>query len=85
MICQNMPWLIFLLLWKSDEDWFWDSKPSQFRVPSGEPLKRKCHKMDIFFRYDFTESQEASCKHFQGQNRHFRVFESGYSKDFQIY
>jgi hypothetical protein len=30
------------------------------------------------FRYDFTESQAASC-----QIRRFRVFEAGYWKDFQ--
>jgi hypothetical protein len=35
------------------------------------------------FRYDFTESQAASCKHFQCQNRRFRGFEAGYWKDFQ--
>ncbi len=28
-------------------------------------------------------SQAASCKHFQGQNRCFSVFETGYWKDFQ--
>jgi hypothetical protein len=27
------------------------------------------------FRYDFTESQSASCQQFQCQNRRFRVFE----------
>jgi hypothetical protein len=31
----------------------------------------------------FTESQAASCNHFQCQNRSFRVFETGYWKDFQ--
>jgi hypothetical protein len=35
------------------------------------------------FRYDFTESQAASSKHFQGQNRRWRVFEAGYWKDFK--
>jgi hypothetical protein len=30
------------------------------------------------FRYDVTESQAASCKHFQCQNRRFQVFEAGY-------
>ena len=30
-----------------------------------------------------TESQAASCMHFQSQNRRFKVFESGYWKDFQ--
>ncbi len=30
------------------------------------------------FRYDFTVSQAASCKHFQCQNRRFRVFEASY-------
>jgi hypothetical protein len=35
------------------------------------------------FRYDFTELQAASCKHFQCQNRRFRVFEVGYWKNFQ--
>jgi hypothetical protein len=35
------------------------------------------------FRYYFKESQAASCKHFQCQNRRFRVFEAGYWKDFQ--
>jgi hypothetical protein len=30
------------------------------------------------FRYDFTVSKAASCKHFQCQNRHFRVFEASY-------
>ncbi len=33
----------------------------------------------------FTESQAAFCKHFQCQNRHFRVFEVGYWKDFLNY
>jgi hypothetical protein len=35
------------------------------------------------FRYDFTESQAASCKHFQCQNHRFIAFEAGYWKDFQ--
>jgi hypothetical protein len=35
------------------------------------------------FRYDFTESQAAYCKHFKCQNRRFRVFEVGYWKDFK--
>jgi hypothetical protein len=35
------------------------------------------------FRYDCTESQAASCIHFQCQNRRFRVFEAGYWKNFQ--
>jgi hypothetical protein len=35
------------------------------------------------FRSDFSESQSASCKHFQCQNRRFRVFEAGYWRDFQ--
>jgi hypothetical protein len=36
------------------------------------------------FRYDFTELQAAaSYKHFQFQNRRFRVIEAGYWKDFQ--
>jgi hypothetical protein len=30
------------------------------------------------FRYDFTVSQAASCKHFQCKNRRFRVFEAIY-------
>jgi hypothetical protein len=34
------------------------------------------------FRYDFTEPQAASCKHFQSQNRRFRVFEAGYWEEF---
>jgi hypothetical protein len=33
------------------------------------------------FRYDFTESQAASCVYFQYQNRRFRGFEvEGFSK-----
>jgi hypothetical protein len=46
----------------------------------------KMHKNELGtggFRYDFTESQAASCKHFQSQNHRFRVFEGGYWKDFQ--
>ncbi len=35
------------------------------------------------FRDCFTESQAASCKHFQSQNHRFRVYEGGYWKDFQ--
>jgi hypothetical protein len=35
-------------------------------------------------RYYFTESQAASCKVFQCQNRRFRVFEAGYWKDFKM-
>jgi hypothetical protein len=42
----------------------------------------KMHKNPGGFRYDFTESQVASCKLFQCQNRRFRVFEAGYWKDF---
>jgi hypothetical protein len=34
----------------------------------------------VAFRYYFTESQAASCKHFQCQNRRF--IEAGYWKDF---
>ncbi len=34
------------------------------------------------FLYYFTESQAASCKHFQWQDRRFRVCEAGYCKDF---
>jgi len=30
------------------------------------------------FRYGFTESQAASCNHFQCQNRRFTVLEAGY-------
>jgi hypothetical protein len=30
------------------------------------------------FRYYFTESQAASCKHFPCQNRRFMVLEAGY-------
>jgi hypothetical protein len=30
------------------------------------------------FRYDFTESQAASCKHFHRQSRRFMVFKAGY-------
>jgi hypothetical protein len=35
------------------------------------------------FRYYFTETQAASCKRFQCQNRRFRVFEAVHWKDFQ--
>jgi hypothetical protein len=35
------------------------------------------------FRYDFTQSQAASCMHFQSQNGRFRIFEAGYWKEFQ--
>jgi hypothetical protein len=35
------------------------------------------------FWQDFTESQAASCKHFQRQNRRFSFFAVGYWKDFQ--
>ncbi len=36
------------------------------------------------FRYDFTELQAASCKHFLSQNRRFCVFEAGCWKDLNI-
>jgi hypothetical protein len=36
------------------------------------------------FRYDFTESQAASCKQFQSQNRRFRVFEAVYLKTLSL-
>jgi hypothetical protein len=45
---------------------------------------RKSYLVTGSFWYDFTESQAASFKHFQGQNHHFGVFEAGYWKDFQI-
>jgi hypothetical protein len=35
------------------------------------------------FRYDFTESQAASCKHFQRQSRRFMVFNASYWMGFQ--
>jgi hypothetical protein len=35
------------------------------------------------FQYDFTESQAASCKHFQRQSRRFMVLKDGYWMDFQ--
>jgi hypothetical protein len=35
------------------------------------------------FRYVFTESQAASCQHFQRQSRRFMVFKEGYWMDFQ--
>jgi hypothetical protein len=35
------------------------------------------------FRYDFTESQAASSKHFQCQSRRFMVFAAGYWNYFQ--
>jgi hypothetical protein len=35
------------------------------------------------FRYDFSASQAVSCKHSQCKNCRFRVFESGYWKDFK--
>jgi hypothetical protein len=35
------------------------------------------------FRYDFTESQVASCKHFQRKNPRFRFFAVVFWKDFQ--
>jgi hypothetical protein len=37
----------------------------------------------VLFYFTFTDSQEASCKHFQCQNRRLRVFEAGYWKDYQ--
>jgi hypothetical protein len=36
------------------------------------------------FRYEFTESEAASCMHLQCQNHRFRVFEAGYWKMFKI-
>jgi hypothetical protein len=33
----------------------------------------------------FTESQAATCNHFQCQNRRFRIFEAGFWKEFQNY
>jgi hypothetical protein len=44
---------------------------------------RKNYLVSGGFLYDFTESQAASCKHFQCQNCRFSVFEAGYWKDFQ--
>jgi hypothetical protein len=35
-----------------------------------------CHSLTGGFRYEFTESQAAFCKHFQYQNCRFRVFEA---------
>jgi hypothetical protein len=44
---------------------------------------RKTLLVTFGFRDDFTESQPASCTHFQYRNRCFRVFEAGYWKDLQ--
>ncbi len=56
-------------------------------VPTSHRLQGKCAKINLSQAasgtYDFTESQAASCRHFQSQNRRFRVFEAGYWKDFQ--
>jgi hypothetical protein len=57
-----------------------------FQVPTSHWLQGKLRRNQLTTGgngYDFTESQAASCKHFQGQNRRFRVFEAGYWKDFQ--
>ncbi len=45
---------------------------------------RKNSFVTVGFRYDFTESQAASCMYFQSQNRQFRVFDAGYWNDFHI-
>jgi hypothetical protein len=50
-------------------------------VSTSHWLQRKCARTYLSqagFRYDFTESQAASC-----HCRRFRVFEAGYWKDFQ--
>jgi hypothetical protein len=44
---------------------------------------RKNHFVTGSFRYDFTESQAAPCKHFQCQHRLFKVFEAGFWTDFK--
>jgi hypothetical protein len=57
-------------------------------IPSGDLslADEKMRKNQIatgIFRYDFTEPQAVSCKHFQSQNRRSRVCEVGYWKDLQ--
>jgi hypothetical protein len=46
-------------------------------------LQGTCARINFSQAAGFTESQEASCKHFQYQNRRFKVFEACYWKDFQ--
>jgi len=58
-------------------------------VPASHWLQGKCSRINLSqlasgLRDDFTKSQAASCKHFQCQNRRFRVFEAGYWNYFQI-
>jgi len=54
-------------------------------VPTSHWLQGKGGKINLSLAasFSFTESQAASCKHFQCQNRRFRFFEAGYWKDFQ--
>ncbi len=56
-------------------------------VPTTHWLQGKCARINFSQAASgiFTESQAAFCKHFQCQNRHFRVFEVGYWKDFLNY
>ncbi len=45
-------------------------------------IRKNIYVMGVF-QYDVTESQGASCKHFQCQNCGFGVFSAGYWKGFQ--
>jgi hypothetical protein len=52
-------------------------------VPTSHWLQENAQKLTCGFRYDFTESQAASCKHFQCKNHRFRFFEAGFWKEFE--
>ncbi len=54
-------------------------------VPISHWKQGKCTRIKLphGFWYDFTESQAASCKYFQCQNRCFRVFRAACWRDFQ--
>ncbi len=48
-------------------------------------LQGKCARIDLSKAayFDFTESQAASCMHFQCVNRRLKVYEACFWKDFQ--
>jgi hypothetical protein len=54
-----------------------------FLVLTSHCLQGKCARINLSQAADFTESQAASYKHFQYQNRRFKVFETCDWKDLQ--
>jgi len=61
-----------------------DSASQDLQKNYRKSLKGQCHEMQlIIFYLLLTESQAASCMQFQCENRHFRILEAGYWKDFQ--